>query len=79
MCIAQGHNAVMLTNKPKVLSPLMFFKAGGLINPYLIETPFNIFANRADLDQAALVRAALSGSALFAYGTIIYLILLKWN
>ena len=25
---------------------------------YLIETPFNNFANRADLDQAALVRAA---------------------
>ena len=25
---------------------------------YLIETPFNIFANRADPDQAALLRAA---------------------
>ena len=25
---------------------------------YLIETPFNAFANRADSDQAALVRAA---------------------
>ena len=25
---------------------------------YLIETPFNAFANRADPDQAALVRAA---------------------
>ena len=25
---------------------------------YLIETPFNTFANRADPDQAALVRAA---------------------
>ena len=25
---------------------------------YLIETPFNPFANRADPDQAALVRAA---------------------
>ena len=25
---------------------------------YLIETPFNAFANRADPDQAALLRAA---------------------
>ena len=25
---------------------------------FLIETPFNFFANRADPDQAALVRAA---------------------
>ena len=32
----------------------------------LIETPFNNFANRADPDQAALVRAALSGSILSA-------------
>ena len=31
---------------------------------YLIETPFNAFANRADTDQAALVRA---GSTLFAF------------
>ena len=31
---------------------------------YLIETPFNAFANRADPDQAASVRAALSGSTL---------------
>ena len=29
------------------------------------------FANRADPDQAALVRAALSGSTLFAYGNMI--------
>ena len=28
--------------------------------------PFNAFANRADSDQAALVRAACSGSSLFA-------------
>ena len=28
---------------------------------YLKEKPFNDFANRADLDQAALVRAACSG------------------
>ena len=31
---------------------------------YLIETPFNTFANKADPDQAALVRAAWSGSTL---------------
>ena len=33
----------------------------------LIETPFNTFANRADPDQAALVRAAWSEPTLFAY------------
>ena len=32
---------------------------------YLIETPCNTFANREDSDQAALVRAARSGSTLF--------------
>ena len=29
-----------------------------LLTIYLIETPFNTFANRADPDQAALERAA---------------------
>ena len=46
---------------------------GGLywcISPF-IETPFNTFANREDPDQAALVRAAWSGSTLFAYGNMI--------
>ena len=38
---------------------------------YLRETPFNAFANIADPDQAALVRAAWSGSTLFAYGNMI--------
>ena len=38
---------------------------------YLIATHFNAFANRADPDQAALVRAASSGSTLFAYGNMI--------
>ena len=33
--------------------------------------PFNTFANRADPDQAALIRAALSGSTLFDYGNMI--------
>ena len=37
----------------------------------LIDTPFNTFANRANQDQAALVRAAISGPILFAYGNII--------
>ena len=35
---------------------------------YLIETPLTTFANRADPDKAALVRAAWSGPSLFAYG-----------
>ena len=38
---------------------------------YQIEMPFNTFANRADPDQAALVRAARSGSTLFVYGNMI--------
>ena len=33
---------------------------------HLMETPFKAFANRADPDQAVFVRAALSGSTLFA-------------
>ena len=37
-----------------------------IITLYLIEMALNAFANRADPDQAALVRAALSGSTLFA-------------
>ena len=50
-------------------------KAKFSLTLYLIETPFSPFANRADPDQAALVRAAWSGSTLFAYGNMIYLIL----
>ena len=37
----------------------------------LIEMPFNTFTNRVDPDQAALLRAALSGSTLFANGNMI--------
>ena len=49
-----------------------------ILNPLLhIETPLITFANRADPDQAALVRAALSGSTLFAHGNMIYLILVN--
>ena len=33
--------------------------------------PFNAFANIADPDQAALIRATSSGSTLFAYGNMI--------
>ena len=36
---------------------LKFWLSFGL-TLYLIETPFNTFANRADPDQAALIRAA---------------------
>ena len=45
-------------------------------NPLPIETSFNTFANRANPDQAALTR---SGSTLFAYGNMIYLILHQWT
>ena len=48
-----------------------------ILTLYLIETPFNTFANRVDPDQAALVRAAWSGSTMFARGNMIYLILYK--
>ena len=37
---------------------------------YLIETPFNTSANRVGPDRAALLRAAWSGSTLFASGNI---------
>ena len=36
-----------------------------------MEVPFDTFANWADPDQAALVRAAWSVSTLFAYGKLI--------
>ena len=38
-----------------------------LIALYFKKTPFNASANRADPDQASLVRAAWSGSTLFAF------------
>ena len=38
---------------------------------YLIETAFDTFANRADPDQTALIRAAWPESALFAYENLI--------
>ena len=47
------------------------------LTPNLIAS--NIFENRVDPDQAALVKAAWSGSTLFAYGHMIYLILHKWT
>ena len=40
----------------------------GMLTLDLIQMPFDAFANRADPDQAALIRAAWSGSTLFAYG-----------
>ena len=42
-----------------------------LFSIYLMETPFDNFANRLDPDQAALTRAAKSGSALFGHGNMI--------
>ena len=65
--------------RPDVLS--MFAKDNSrqrvelILTVYIIDTPFNTFANGADPDQAALVRAAWSGSTLFAYGHMIYLTL----
>ena len=49
---------------------MKFAKLNGLTLD-LIEMPFNTFANRADPDQAALVRAVRSGSTLFAHGNMI--------
>ena len=58
-----------------VLTILSFSNSGVYLTLYFIMTPLNTFANRADPDQAAPVRAARSGSTLFANGNIIYLIL----
>ena len=55
-----------------------WFQAVALTD-YLLKKHFNAFANRADPDQAALVRAAWSGSTLFAHGNMIYLLLHKWT
>ena len=46
---------------------------------YLIETPFNTFANRADPDQAALLGAAWSGPTLFALVDLTNFLLLCSN
>ena len=46
----------------------MYISGGHWLTLYLIEMPFNTFANRSDQYQAALVR---SGSTLFAYGNVI--------
>ena len=56
----------------------LFSLANRASSLYLIETPFNSFANRANPDQA-LVRAASSGTTLFAYRSMIYLILYWWT
>ena len=50
-----------------------------VFNLFIIETPFDTSARRADPDQAALEGAAWSGSTLFANGNVIYLILHKWT
>ena len=48
------------------------FKLRFVLTLYPIETPFSTFANRADPDQTALVRATRPGSTLFADGNIHY-------
>ena len=42
-----------------------------VLSLYLIEMPFNAFANRADPDQAVIVWSAWSGSNLFAHWNMI--------
>ena len=53
----------------------IFLDIDTALSLYLIEMPFNTFANRADPDQAALLRAACSGYTPFVYGNMINLIL----
>ena len=43
--------------KAQILVLIGIFRKSSLTN-YLMEMPFNAFANRADPDQAALVRTA---------------------
>ena len=57
---------------------LIFHRDNNKLTLHLIETSFNAFANRADPDQAALVRAVWSGSTLVAYGNMINLIIQEW-
>ena len=45
----------------------------------LLRRLLNVSVNKVDPDKAALVRAALPGSTLFAYGDMKYLIIHKWN
>ena len=47
-----------LLDQGPLIEVLRSFDAYFLLTLYLIETPFNTFANRADTDQAALTRAA---------------------
>ena len=47
---------------------IIFMNSGLDYKPLHGEKPFKPFSNRAEPDQAALVRAAWSGSTLFAYG-----------
>ena len=53
-----------------IIFVLVAYAQKSLLTLYLIETPFNVFAS-----GSSLVRAALSGSTLFAYGSMIYLTL----
>ena len=46
---------------------------------YLIETLFTASTNRADPDQAALVRATWSGPTLFSYRNMVYPTLVDWT
>ena len=62
ICMCIERNGVSTPWLEKMTKPTIY------LTLYLIETPFNAFANRAGPDQAALVRTTWSGSTLFAYG-----------
>ena len=57
-----------LTDDNKSMKNLLSMKR---VNPLPHRATFNTFANRAEPDQIALVRAAWSGSTLYAYGDMI--------
>ena len=63
--LAQGHNRVT----PVRLEPTAAQSQvkHSTTEPLRSQMPFDAFANRADSDQAALMRAARSGFTLFAY------------
>ena len=65
MCSLQRNYDVIRNWERFETGPLTVYKRSTI---YLIETPFNAFANRAD-----------PGSTMFAYGNMIYLILHQWT
>ena len=61
MLVQHGRTGLSHIQQPPSNKTKAYFAFNSPLLPltlYLIETPFNAFANRADPDQAALVRAA---------------------